>query len=62
MGEARNEYNILTGKPEGKRLLGIPRHRWGDNIRIYRMEIGVEGVDWMHLSQGRYQCRATRIQ
>jgi hypothetical protein len=33
MGEMRNAYNILTGKPAGKRL-GRPRHRWEDNIRM----------------------------
>jgi len=32
MGEIRNAYNILVGKPEGKRPLGRPRHRWKDNI------------------------------
>jgi hypothetical protein len=37
MGEMRNAYNILTGRPEGKRLLEGPRHRWKDNIR---MELG----------------------
>jgi hypothetical protein len=34
MGEMRNAYSILVGKPEGKRLLGTPRHRWEDNIRM----------------------------
>jgi hypothetical protein len=33
MGEMRNAYRILVGKPEGKRLLGRPRHKWMDNIR-----------------------------
>jgi hypothetical protein len=33
MGEMRNAYNILVGKPEGKRLLGRFRHGWEDNIR-----------------------------
>jgi hypothetical protein len=31
-GEKRNAYRILVGKPEGKRSLGRPRHRWEDNI------------------------------
>jgi hypothetical protein len=34
MGEMRNAYNILIGKPEGKRSLGRPRRRWEDNIRM----------------------------
>jgi hypothetical protein len=33
MGEPRNAYRILVGKPEGKRPLGRPRHRWVDNIK-----------------------------
>jgi hypothetical protein len=42
------KYNILVGKPEGKRPLGRSRHRWEDNIRLYHREIGQEGVDWLH--------------
>jgi hypothetical protein len=53
MGEMRNAYNILVGKPEGKRPLGRPRHRWEYNNRMYLREIGWEGVDWMHLAQNR---------
>jgi hypothetical protein len=34
MGEKRNAYRCVTEKPEGKRPLGRPRHRWEDNIRI----------------------------
>jgi hypothetical protein len=33
-GGLRNVYKILIGKPEGKRPLGRPRHRWEDNIRL----------------------------
>ena len=35
MGERRDVYRVLVGKPEGKRPLGRPRHRWEDNIRMY---------------------------
>jgi hypothetical protein len=45
MGDIRNAYNILVGKPEGKRQLGRPRRTWKDNIRIYLREIEWEGVD-----------------
>ena len=34
MGEGRGVYRVLVGKPEGKRPLGRPRHRWEDNIRM----------------------------
>jgi hypothetical protein len=40
MGETRNAYRILVGKLEGKRLLGRPRRRWVDNIKMDLREIG----------------------
>jgi hypothetical protein len=43
MGEKRNSFRILVGKPEGKRPLGRPRCRWVDNIKIDRM--GWYGMD-----------------
>jgi hypothetical protein len=39
VGEMRNTYNILVGKPEGKRSVGRRRRRWEDNIRMYLREI-----------------------
>jgi hypothetical protein len=42
MGEMRNVYRILVGKP---------RHRWEDNIRIDLREIGWKGADWVHVTQ-----------
>jgi len=53
MGETRNEYKILTGKPQRKRRRGRRRFRWEDNIRIGLREIGWGCVDWIHLAQNR---------
>jgi hypothetical protein len=45
MGEMRNTYKILVGKPEGKRPLGRPKRRWEDNIRMDLREIGLLVLD-----------------
>jgi hypothetical protein len=45
MGEKRNAYRTLVGKPAGKRPLGRPRRRWVDNIKMDLREIGWDGVD-----------------
>jgi hypothetical protein len=58
MGEKRNVYRLLVGKPEGKRPLGKPRRRWIDNIKIDLLEIRVNVVDWIGLAQDRYRWRA----
>jgi hypothetical protein len=58
MRETRNVYNILVGKPEGKRPFGRPRHIWEDNIRMDLKEIMWKVVAWMHLAQDRDQRRA----
>jgi hypothetical protein len=58
MGEKRNVYRILVGKPEGKRPLGRPRHRWIDNIKMDLLEIGFNVVDWIGLAHSRYRWRA----
>jgi hypothetical protein len=58
MGEKRNAYRLLVGKPEGKRPLGRLRRRWLDNIKMDILEIGVNVVDWIGLSQDRYRSRA----
>jgi hypothetical protein len=47
-----------VGKPEGKRPLGIPRHRWVDNIRMDLGEVGWGDVDWIGLAQDRSKRRA----
>jgi hypothetical protein len=44
MGEKRNAFRVLVGKPEGKRPLGRPRRRWVDNIKMDLREI--EWMEW----------------
>jgi hypothetical protein len=58
MGKKRKVYRLLVGKPEGKRPLGRPRHRWMDNIKMDLLEIGVGVVEWIGLAQDRYRWRA----
>jgi hypothetical protein len=58
MGETRNAYRILVGKPEGKRPLGRPRRRWVDSIKMDLGEIEWDGVDWIELGQDRDQWKA----
>jgi hypothetical protein len=58
MGETRNAYRILVGKPGGKRPLGRPRRRWVDNIKMDLREIAEDGMDWIELAQDRDQWRA----
>jgi hypothetical protein len=58
MGERKSVYRVLVGKPEGKRPLGIPRHRWEDNIKMDLQDVGCGGVDWIELAQGRNSWRA----
>jgi hypothetical protein len=57
MGEKRNVYRLLVGKPEVKRPLGRPRRRWTDNIKMDLLEIGLSVVNWIGLAQYRYRWR-----
>jgi hypothetical protein len=57
MGEKRNVYRLLVGKPKGKRPLGRLRRRRIDNIKAYLLEIGLSVVDWTGLVQDRYKWR-----
>jgi hypothetical protein len=58
MGETRNAYRILEGKPKGRRTVGRPRRRWMDNINMYLREIGWDGLEWIELAQDRDQWTA----
>jgi hypothetical protein len=58
MDEKRNVYRLLAGKPERKRPLGRPRHRWIDIIKMDRLEIGLSVMDWIGLPQDRHRWRA----
>jgi hypothetical protein len=58
MGEKRNAYRILMGKPEENRLLGTPRRRWVDNIKMVLREVKWDSTDWIDLARDRAQWRA----
>jgi hypothetical protein len=58
MGEMRNAYSILVGKPEGRRPLGRHRCRWEDDIKMDLREIGRGDMYWIDLAQDRDQWRA----
>jgi hypothetical protein len=58
MGEVRGAYNILVGKPKGRRPLGRPRRRWEDTIGMDLREIGFGDVDLIHWAQDRDRWRA----
>jgi hypothetical protein len=58
MGEKRNAYRLLVGKPVGQRPLGRPRRRWVDNIRMELGEVGWGDVNWIGLAQDRNRWRA----
>ncbi|KAJ4439437.1 hypothetical protein ANN_07561 [Periplaneta americana] len=58
MGESRNAYRVLVGRPEGKRSLGRPRRRWEDNIKMDLREVRYDDREWINLAQDRDQWRA----
>jgi hypothetical protein len=58
MGEGRGVYRILVEMPEGKRPLGRPWRRWDNNIKLDLREIGIDGVNWIRLTQDGVQWRA----
>jgi hypothetical protein len=58
MGEKKNVYRLLVGRPEGRRPLGRPRHKWIHNIKMDILEIELSVVDWIGLAQDKYRWRA----
>jgi hypothetical protein len=58
MGEKRNVYRLLVGKPEGKIPLGRPRRKLINNIKKDILDRGLSIVDWIGLVQDRYSWRA----
>ncbi|KAJ4448577.1 hypothetical protein ANN_10595 [Periplaneta americana] len=58
MGESRNGYRVLVGRPEGERPLGRPICRWEDNIKMDLRKVGYDGRDWINHAQDRDRWRA----
>jgi len=58
MRERRGIYRVLVGKPEGKRPLQKPRHRWEENIMMDLQEVGCGGMNRIQLAQDRDRWRA----
>jgi hypothetical protein len=55
MGDRRGAYRALVGKPEGRRPLERPRHRWEDNIKMDQREVGLgawTGSIWLRIGTG----------
>jgi hypothetical protein len=59
MGEGRDVYRILFGRPEGRRPLGRPKRMWENNIKLDLREIRMDGAYWFQLAQDRVQWRAS---
>ena len=49
--DRRGACKVSVGRPEGKRALGRPRHRWEDNTKMDVKEIGWDIMEWVYLAQ-----------
>jgi hypothetical protein len=58
MGEGKDVYRVLVGRPDGKSPVGRPRRRWEYNIKIDLRKIEIDGTNWIRLAQDRIQWRA----
>jgi hypothetical protein len=58
MEEGKIVYGVLVGRPDGKRPLGRPRHRWEDNIKVHFRETEIDGANWIRLAQDMVKLRA----
>ncbi|KAJ4427878.1 hypothetical protein ANN_23885 [Periplaneta americana] len=58
MGESRNAYRVLVGRPEGIKPLGRPRRKWEGNTKIDLREVGYDDREWINVAQDRDQWRA----
>jgi hypothetical protein len=58
LGEVRGVYRVMVGRPEGKRPVGRPRHRWEDNIKIDLRDIVMDGANCIWLAEDRVQWQA----
>jgi len=61
MGDRRGACQIMVGRPEGKRPLGRPRHRYEDDIKIHLQEVGWGGMDWIGVAQDRRRWGGRRL-
>jgi hypothetical protein len=53
MWKRRGAYRVLVKKPEGRRTLGRPRHKWENNIKMYLREVGWGSMHWINLVEDR---------
>jgi hypothetical protein len=58
MGVGRGFDRVLVVRPESKRPLRRPRHRWEDNIKLDHREIGINGANWIQMAEDRVQWQA----
>jgi hypothetical protein len=57
LAERRCVYRVLMGKPERKKLLGRPRHKWEDNTKMDLQKVRRGSMDWIEQAQDRDRWR-----